>query len=62
MENNTETPERRAYREKCGYRDEWNEQCYLRSGSDGKCFYEAACSANANCRRMKMYDKKHEVK
>lgn len=60
----TESEERREYREKCrNYGAEGT--CYSRSG--WTCYYDngfsiharQVCTENANCARMKCYDKQH---
>ena len=53
----TESADRRAYREKCKYRSEYEDFCFLRS-HHGPCGgVTMGCTASANCPRMKRYDK-----
>lgn len=55
----TETPERKAYREKCRH---YGVEGFCRglSKCGHGCAYDVMCSENAQCRRMKRYDKEHK--
>lgn len=55
----TESKEREAYRKKCRhYGVEGN--CRGLSKCGHGCAYDVMCSEDAQCRRMKRYDKEHK--
>lgn len=64
----TESPEREMYRMQCKHYGEPNGHCLKQSGDYGKLypgfpysppsmFVDINCTPDANCRRMKRYDK-----
>lgn len=56
-----ESNERRAYREACRNRSEY-EQCLRSTGYYGNIHMTFGCVASATCPRMKRYDKTHNIK
>jgi hypothetical protein len=57
-----ESAEREYYRYKCKHYGDGSGICYLFSGwsANHKSHITIGCTANAKCRRMRNYDKKHK--